>query len=1091
MQFLAMKLLFLFTIATCLQASATGYGQTVSLSLQNAPLEKAFTEIKRQTGYNFVYTRAQLSNTKPVSVQVVNGSLKEVLEKCFQDQPLWFVLEDKYVVVQNRKVSVEVPFLNITGRVINEQAVPLAGVTITAKPSGKITSTNAEGEFQLKDISEDEILVITSIGYQAQEIAVNNRTMILVKLKVSISQLDETMVMAYGKTSMRLSTGNISKVSSAELERQPVGNPLLALTGRVPGLNITQSSGLNGAAVKVQIRGQNSILQGSDPLYIIDGIPYAPGNSRLNQLINATGEIGMSPFNLVSMDNIESIEVLKDADATAIYGSRGANGVILITTKKGSPGKTRFTANVNTGISRVTRTMDMLNTEQYIQMRREAFRNDGLEPSADPLNPGYAPDIMIWDSTRYTDLKKMLIGGTARITNAQVSVSGGSASTQFLIGAAYLRQTTVFPTDHGETKASANFSITHTSTDKKFSIRLNGNYLANENKLNVSDLTSFINLPPNIRLRDEEGKVSWAEGGVPIRFVLFRVNPLAPLNTSYTGKYRNLISNLELGYMIVPGLQSRISFGYNNLQGNEYSAEPSTSIDPNSGNLPSANFSNNSISSWIIEPQLEYTKAFRFGTVTALAGATWQENRSEGISAQGYNYRNDAMLGSISGAGDVFTSNNFSQYRYNALFGRINYNFRNRYIVNASGRRDGSSRFGPADRFANFGAIGAAWIFTEERFLKEQWKLLSFGKIRASWGITGNDQIGDYRYLETWTAIPNTYQGVPITEPTSLFNPTYSWERNQKLEAAIELGFLENKIMFSLAFYKNRSNNQLINYTLPIQTGFNSVLQNQNAQLENKGLELQLSTKNISTANFSWNSSFNLSINRNKLVSFPGLASSSYANTYVIGKSITTRKLYYSKGVNPATGLYEFEDVDRNGILNIADRINYRNVDPKFIGGFSNELKYRNLSLSLFFEFRKQDGYNFISNNTNTFTPGYRPFNHPVGVLDRWQNEGDVTDVQKFAARVSSPVVTNMNLYVPLSDANITDASIIRCKNVSLSYALSAELLKKMKIDRCLLYINAQNLFVLTKYRGADPEVQNLYILPPLRTISGGINLTF
>lgn len=1090
MQFLAMKLLFLFTIATCLQASATGYGQTVSLSLQNAPLEKAFTEIKRQTGYHFVYTRAQLKHTKPISLQVVNGPLKEVLEKCFQDQPVGYVVEDRYVVVQDRRVAVGAPLFDVSGRVINEQAIPLAGVTITAKKSGKITTTNAAGEFQLKNISEDELLVVTSVGYHAQEVAVQNRAMILVKLKVAISQLDETMVMAYGKTSMRLSTGNISKVSSAELERQPVGNPLLALTGRVPGLNITQSSGLNGAAVKVQLRGQNSILQGSDPLYIIDGIPYAPGNSRLNQLINATGEIGMSPFNLVSMDNIESIEVLKDADATAIYGSRGANGVILITTKKGAPGKTRVTANVNTGISRVTRTMDMLNTEQYIQMRREAFRNDGLEPSADPLNPGYAPDIMVWDSTRYTDLKKMLIGGTARISNAQLSLSGGSASTQFLIGAAYQRQTTVFPTDHGETKASANFSITHTSTDKKFSIRLNGNYLANENRLNVSDLTSFINLPPNIRLRDEEGKVSWEEGGVPFINVLFRPNPMGYLNTSYTGKFRNLITNAEVSYNLLTGLQARIGLGYNNLQANEYSAEPSSSIDPNTGNQPAANFSTRTQTSWIIEPQLEYQKAFGFGTLTGLVGSTFQDNTVEGLSTQAANYTNDALLGSINGAGIVRSSNSYAQYRYTAFFGRVNYNYRNRYLLNASGRRDGSSRFGPSRRFANFGAIGAAWIFTEEKLLAGVKKVLSFGKIRGSWGVTGNDQIGDYRYLDTWTASPNTYQGIPVTNPTALYNPDFSWERNRKVEVAVDLGFLENKLMVSGALYRNRSNNQLINYTLPIQTGFNSVLRNLNAEMQNQGLEVQVSTKNITSTHFNWTSSLNWSANRNKLLAFPGLANSSYANTYVIGRSISTRQLYYYRGVNPTTGLYEYEDVDRNGVLDKEDRVNYRNVDPVFFGGLLNTIEYKGLAVTIFFEFRKQKGYSFISNSSEVFIPGFGLVNQPAAVLSRWQKEGDLASVQRFSADGASEAVNNMYMYLPLSDANITDASFIRCKNIALSYTIPERYVKSLKLAKCQFFVNAQNLFVITGYNGADPEVQNMFVLPPLRTIIGGLSIT-
>jgi len=685
----------------------------------------------------------------------------------------------------------------------------------------------------------------------------------------------------------------------------------------------------------------------------------------------------------------------------------------------------------------------------------------------------------------------MLIGGTARISNAQLSLSGGSASTQFLIGAAYQRQTTVFPTDHGETKASANFSITHTSTDKKFSIRLNGNYLANENKLNVSDLTSFINLPPNIRLRDEEGKVSWEEGGVSHLNLLFRTNPLALFKASFTGKYQNLITNAEIGYQLIEGLQAKVNLGYNNLQGNEYSAQPSTSIDPNSGNLPSASFSNQSQVSWIIEPQVEYKKSSSFGNVTVLIGSTLQENRSEGISAFALNYNNDALLGSINGAGTVITTNNFQQYRYTAVFGRFSYNFKNRYLVNASGRRDGSSRFGPSRRFANFGAVGAAWIFTEETWMESSKNLLSYGKLRGSIGVTGNDQIGDYRYLDTWTAVPTTYQGVPVTNPTALFNPDFSWERNRKQELAIDLGFMESKLMLSVVYYRNRSSNQLISYTLPIQTGFNSVLRNLDATLQNKGWEFQVSTKNVSTLNFRWTSSLNISANRNKLISFPGLANSSYANIYVVGKSITTRPRYFYEGVNTTSGVYQFRDVDRNGILDRADRTNFRNVDPDFFGGFQNTLEYKGLSISILFEFRKQRGYSFVYNNSNIITPGYGLNNHPVAILDRWQMEGDKAEIQRYTARSSSEAYGAMRQYLPLSDANFTDASFIRCKNVSVAYNLSDKLIRPLRIEKCQAFFNAQNLFVLSKYKGADPEVQNLLVLPPLKTLVAGLSITF
>ena len=306
---------------------------------------------------------------------------------------------------------------------------------------------------------------------------------------------------------------------------------------------------------------------------------------------------------------------------------------------------------------------------------------------------------------------------------------------------------------------------------------MSGNYLSNENKLNIIDLTSFINLPPNVRLYDNAGKISWQEKDVLLNNVVFRPNPLAALNTTYNGRFRNLISNVEIGYEVIKGMKARINLGYNMLQANETSSEPSTAIDPNSGSLPSANFANRTQLSWIAEPQFEYSKSTKLGNLTALLGATWQENRTDAISVQAFNYANDILLGSINGAGAVRTTNSVAQYRYTAAFGRLTYNLKDRYIINVSGRRDGSSRFGPNNRFSSFGAAGGAWIFSNEKIFDKRIKFISFGKVRASYGITGNDQIGDYKYLDTWTAVSNTYQGIPVTNPSALFNPDFTFIR--------------------------------------------------------------------------------------------------------------------------------------------------------------------------------------------------------------------------------------------------------------------------------------------------------------------------
>lgn len=1057
--------------------------QNLSLTLKKTPLEKAFRQIEAKVEQRFVYTREMLAQSRAVTLNVQNAPLENVLNMIFENQPLEYALDDRFIKVRFKTTSATaaLPGLDVQGRVFGADGNLLSGATVLLKGKRNATATTEEGKFLLQDVEEGDVLVISNVGYVPKEIPIRGRTAFDVHLDLMVTPLDETVVMAYGTTTKRLSTGNIGKVGSEEISKQPVSNPLAALQGRIPGLLISQSSGLPGAGFSVQIRGQNSILQGSEPLFIIDGVPFAPGNNPINQVTNATNVSGLSPLNLINPAGIESIEILKDADATAIYGSRGANGVILITTKKGKAGTTKFSANVYTGWSRITRTMDMLQTPQYLQMRREAFQNDGIIPDL-----ASAPDLLVWDTTRYTDLKKLLIGGTARTTDAQVSFSGGNAATQFLIGGGFRKETTVLPTDLGDQRASAHFNLTHSSGNQKFTFGLTGNYLVNKNQLHFSDPIQFIGLPPTILLYDQSGKLNWEEGGITFNSTIGE-NPLANFNTRYVGAFSNLISNLQLGYKPLQGLQLRVSLGYNAINSDEKGMNPSTSLDPNSGQLPFSYFAAGTIKSWIVEPQAEYNYKFGKSKINLLLGATAQENVNTSIQASAMDYSGDAFLGSLAGAGSVTTSNAYTQYRYNAFFGRVNYNWNDQYLLNLSGRRDGSSRFGINKRFNNFGAVGVAWIFSAGDGFKKAVPVISFGKLRASYGITGNDQIGDYRFLDTWTASPFTYQGVSTLDPTSLYNPEYEWERNGKLEVALELGFLKDYVLFSAAYFRNQSGNQIVQYSLPAQTGFSFIGKNLDASIQNTGLELQLTSKNVTRSNFNWTTHFNIAVTRNKLLSFPSLATSSYAAVYTIGQPLSSRKVYQYLGID-STGVYQFTDVNKDGKLDRSDWIIPVNTNPDFYGGLQNSFSYKGIELSLLLEFRKQKGRNYLY-SISSYPPGTL-HNQPAIVLNRWQKPGDVAAIQKFTSTFGSAAYS-ANAIVSGSDAIYGDASFIRCRNVALSYNLPETWLKRIRLETARVYLQAQNLFTITGYEGADPENQNLLVLPPLRTISAGIQFNF
>lgn len=1069
-------------IALAILLSAESYSQKISISVSNTPLEKVFKLIEQQTQYKFVYTDEALAVAKPVSINIKNETLGNALNLCFANQPLSYSLNKKMIIIkENLKIKDAKTSLKVRGTITDQNGEPLAGASIEIKGTEVGTITNEKGAFSLENIKSNSTLVISNISYETLELPVEGKVNIDIKLKPVLNTLDETLVIAYGKVTQRYNTGSVSKVSSDVIAEQPVANPLAALEGRVPGLVVTQSNGLPGSFFKVQIRGQNSLAQGSDPLFIIDGVPFAPNNTATNQISSAAGANGLSPFNSINPNDIESIEILKDADATAIYGSRGANGVVLITTKKGKTGKTLFSLNIYSGVSSVTRTMPLMNTQQYLQMRHEAFINDNIMP-----DENNAPDLLVWDTAKYTDIKKLLIGGSAHVTDVSASVSGGSDNTQFLFGSSIHHQTTVFPGDLADNRGAFNLNVNHSSGNQKFHLNLSAIYSAEKNTINASDLTSFINLPPDLpSLHDSAGNLNWQYKAVGFD------NPLSYLLQKYTAETDNLLSNLLLSYKFLSNLTFRVSTGYNYYFTNEVNTNPIASQNPAYSPQGYSQFGSNLFKSWIVEPQAEYEKSFSQLKINALVGGTVQQTTNINNSFFAYGYSNDALLQSMKAATTLTViDDNYRQYRYAAMFGRLNINLQNKYLLNISGRRDGSSRFGPGNRFANFGAVGVAWIFSSENFFKNNISILSFGKLRGSYGTTGNDQIGDYQYLDSWTPTDYSYGETSGLEPTQLYNSTYSWEVNKKLEGAIDLEFFKAGILFSFDYYNNRSGNQLIQYALPAQTGFTSIINNFPALIQNSGIEISVTAKEVDKKNFKWSTTVNFTIPHNKLIKFPGLETSTYASIYQEGQSLSLLKGLHYEGVNKETGIFQFADINQDGHLDSKDYLPFGNLDPKFYGGFENRISYKGLQLEIFIEFRKQLGRNFLGFIYNPYVlPPGTMGNQPTIVLSRWQASGDNTSIQKYSSAFGTPAFTALN-YLSQSDAVYSDASYARLKNVSLSYVIPSSFLKKTHLTSSRIFIQAQNILTITKYKGSDPETQNLYALPPLKTFTAGIQFT-
>ncbi|MGZ3973691.1 MAG: SusC/RagA family TonB-linked outer membrane protein [Flavisolibacter sp.] len=1064
--------------AICLTAAACFHlqvkAQAVTLELKNASLETAFSQIRAQSGYQFVYTTETLQESNPITLTVKAEPLLQVLSQLFNGQPLSYQVQDRFILIKrNNPASPTKSSHEITGVIVDEKGLAIAGASIMVKRTSKVTVSDADGKFRLEGMEDHDVLLITSVGYHPLEYPIDGQAYLVIHLHIYVSSLDETVIIAYGSTTRRLSTGSISKVSSIEIEKQPVSNPLATLQGHVPGLFITQASGLPGANFYVLLRGQNSIQSGTSPMYIIDGVPFLSNSDHLAQrsLLNAN-----NPFNTIDPGDIASIEVLKDADATAIYGSRGANGVILITTKKGQSGKTSLDLRTSEGWGRTGITVPYLNTAEYLQMRREAFANDGRIPDA-----GAAPDLLVWDTTRYTDLKKLLIGGVAHQTNATARVSGGNESTNFSLTSGYYRESTVFPGENADTRTSVGLSLSHHSLSGKFTLNLSASYAAEQSTLPVRDLTSSVNLPPDLPLLfDSLGHLRFHEGSSSFG------NPFSILWQPYHASTDRLTTQATLSYQLVPNLRIKMDLGMNRINFQETVLTPIASQDPSFAPKGSASFGSSQFKSWIVEPQLVYsTTISQKGKLEALIGGSWQRSSNPSSVISGSGYTNDLLLSSSAAATTVLTTMGDNEYRYAAVFTRLDLKWNDQYVLDLTGRRDGSSRFGPGREFANFGAIGAAWLFYKQKGFQGALPFISYGKLRGSYGLTGNDQISDYQYLDTWTTTQYPYAGQAALRPTRLFNPDYGWEQTLKADVGLDLGFLKDRIYLSLDYYRNQSGNQIINYTLPAQTGFRSVLRNFPGLVENDGWEVELSAMVMKTKNFSWNSSANLTIPRNKLLRFPGLASSSYATSYALGRPLSVLIGYHYLGVDPVTGLYLFEDVNKDGNLNQQDYLVAGTTNPQFYGGWQNSVHLKSWTLDVLFYVTRQMGYNAF---VHGFTPPGFSNNIPVALLDHWQSPGDAPSFQKLTE--TGGLVTTASGRRSSSDGALTNASYIRLKNLSLSYSLSSRWVKKAKITTWDLFLEGENLWTLTPYAAGDPETQNLQVLPPLRMITAGLHIT-
>lgn len=981
----------------------------VTVKFNNAPLKTAMDTIESKTGNNYHFTclASLLSGKAPVTVDFRNISLAMVLDSIFHFRDIAWESGGKLILLREQQ-------FNHTQKAV--ESIAESKKQIPSRPPSPIN-------------------------------------------------LDSAVVYGYVATTPRFYTGNATTIIGADIAEQPVSNPLLALQGRVPGLFISSTGGISGKEVKVQLRGRNSIMSGTDPLFILDGVPVIPFMTQA--LGSKVWKDKASTLSFINPTDIESIEVLKDADATAIYGSRGGSGVIIINTKKAAPGKMTLSLDYNHGWETVPRRVHLLNTTQYLAMRREAVLNDGANPSGN--------DMTKWDTTRYTDWQKEIIGHAADVYNVHSSVTGGNENMQYLVSGNYQKEGTVFPGAFSTEKSAIHFSTVGSSPNKRFKTVVMGNYSTDHAALPFADMMQYITLPPNTP------PVHNKDGSLNFGFLNPYISLIGPL---FTADIKNLTGNVQLSYRW-KDFTFKGSFGDYLLIGNSNTKTPIESYAPDVRDARTGSYTtyHYQSSSRIFEPQITYDSYVLGGKLDALVGGTvqgWSEQR-EMINATGF--KEDALLGNLLYAGSIQAGESAqSEYRYGALFGRVGYQLENKYMAHVSIRRDASSRFGENRRHALFWAVGTGWIFSEEPFMQSFRKVLSYGKLRGSYGTTGNDQIGDYQYLAQYQRVEGTYQGSTGLQPYSVPNKDFAWEITKKLELGLELGFLKDRYFFKGSYYRNISTNQLVDYSLPEITGANSTYGNIDARVLNAGWEFEVRGQFISTKDFSWSGNLNVSLPKNKLLRYPGELPPSMKD--VLGVSLTQVKVFQSKGVDDSTGGYLFNDGSGQAVLakDGLPRMVPIDLAPRYYGGFGSNVQYKGVALDLFFQFVKQTGVRDVFDPV--YMPGYA-HNQDVAVLDRKQIGQSGGRYQRFT---QNGVLRNGYLMALNSDLYYTDASYLRLKTLSLSYRLNAN---KWYMKDARVYLQGENLFTITPYKGLDPEVQSRDVLPSLRTIRIGMEVHF
>ena len=967
----------------------------------------------------------------------------------------------------------------ITGTVTStEDGLGVPGATVLVKGTTIGTATDIDGKYSINVPAGSNVLVFTFVGLTSQEVNIGNRSTINVALESDVTALSEVIVTGYGTQPKREVTGAVSSVKGDAIQNLPLQSFDRALQGRASGVQVRSSNGLPGGAVNIRIRGVGSINAGNEPLFIVDGV-------QLNNQSNAAFTQS-NPLAFLNPNDIESMEILKDAASAAIYGSQAANGVVIITTKKGKQGKAKFEFNAFSGETQPMKFLDILSGPEWYGMRRDAFINSGVaNPEANALsNMGRLPSN--WTTLTRPALDALGLAlptydwqrevmGAGKLNNYEMSVSGGDEKTTFFLSGSYNYQQASFrPVDFE--RGTVRVALTHQAT-KRLSIETNINLSTFQQNVPFAVEGSFLGNPafsasavlPHNAIYNEDGTFNTAIAGVLGQNVVL-------VNAYNSGLQRTntAVGNLITNYKIAKNLSFRSLFGldYRLLQGDNY-RDPRT--PDGAGVIGRSSVQSDWRTRFITTQTLNWNKTFNgVHNVSALAGVEYLSETREGISGAGIGFPTFQFRTIQSAATPESITGFWTGYRRASAFSSVNYDYKKKYLVTVTARYDGSSRFGTENRYGLFPSIRLGWSLVEEEFLKNS-STISEMKFRASYGLTGNDQIGNFDARGLYGGGGN-YSGSAGIVPSSLANLGLSWETNNTLNLGIDYGFFENRITGSIDAFDRRTKDLLLSQPILWINGFSGISNNV-GELQNRGLEFELSTVNIDKGGFRWNSSFNITKIDNQIVSlYSGLkflpANPGIAVGQPVGRS-GEGDVFAAEyaGVNPATGRPMWYDINGNitYLPLAADRKYLGSSLGTVFGGFNNTFTYKGFEFTTFFTYEYGgiggDGqYGFLRENGTRLT-----LNALRAVNDRsWKTPGQITDIPRN-------LTTNGGNEVRGASRNSGSAALlkydfIRLSQLTLAYSFKPSLVNRIGLSRARIYMQGVNLWTYTDYPGYDPE---------------------